>query len=224
MVFILSRNISVYVISALCGNWWIESGINSGIYESLVVTPPDFIYHNNQGGFGLGQWTNWQNPNTGAVSWRRRNLHDWLIANNYTDDSFSGQIEYLFVEAHWVQRSEYPEFTSLDDFLNSSSMDIARLTHAFNLCWEGIHDSSWDTRVDRANQVYQYILEHSSDPAVTPIIGNRYLSESERLNNALAVYQYLGGVVPPPHPPQPIVLIDILPAIISSKRRRKELV
>ena len=30
-------DVSVYVISAICGNWWTESGINSDVWENLQV-------------------------------------------------------------------------------------------------------------------------------------------------------------------------------------------
>lgn len=215
----MSRNISIYVISAICGNWWIESGINSGIYESLVPTPPDFIYHDNMGGFGLGQWTN-----VGSSTGRRWRLHEYLSGRGLAEDSFTGQIDFLFDEAYWTPKPQYGygEFNTLDEFLASTSTDIEYLTHTYNYCWEGIRNDTWDLRVQRANEVYQYLLTHKED-SVTPIIGNRYLSVDERLNNSVCVFQYIGNGVVPPTPPTPIDLMNILPAIISSKRKRKEL-
>ena len=47
-------SVSIYVIAAICGNFWCEGGINSGIYESLKVTPDTAVYSHNTGGFGLG--------------------------------------------------------------------------------------------------------------------------------------------------------------------------
>ena len=53
--------ISAYPIAAAAGCFKRESGVNPGIWESLIV-PSDTFYHvyqfDNIGGYGFGQFTN----------------------------------------------------------------------------------------------------------------------------------------------------------------------
>lgn len=176
---------SVYVIAAICGNFWQESGIDPGIWENL--DPQSWTTHNH--GYGLGQWTNY-NTDQG----RLYNLHQYLSSNGYADDDGNGQLSFLLSENYWTPHADY-SFQSLEEFLQSDSTDIAMLTHAYNQCWEGIHDSTWDTRVTYANNCYDYIMEHWNEPN-TWITGNRYLSDDERYNNCICVYQFLNGLIP----------------------------
>ena len=68
------------------------------------------------------------------------------------------------------------------------------LTHAYNLCWEGIHDSSWDSRVTYARQCYEYIVTHANDTNITMWYNeNTYLSTEQRFNNAVMLYRYLSA-------------------------------
>ena len=188
---------SAYVCAAVCGNFWQESGIDPGVWQGLNVSTWDSIGH----GYGLGQWTN-ADP-TG----RLYQLHEYLTSNGYSDDSGEGQLNFLIYENHWTPHSEYP-FNTLSEFLQSQSTDLEMLTHAFNLCWEGIHDSTWDIRVQYAEQCLEYINAHGNETFYW-ISGNRYLNVDERLNNAILVYQFLnaqtgsggggGGGGRPPH-------------------------
>lgn len=177
---------SAFVVAAICGNWWQESNINPGVWEGLRVGTWTEQTH----GYGLGQWTN----TGGDVNGRLWQLHEYLSQNGYTDDSGIGQLNFLITENVWYYHSEYGEFSNLQDFINSQSTDLAYLTHAFNLCWEGIHDASWDARIEYAKKCYDYIIEHANDTSITDwIVGNRYLSDEERLNNAVMVYRYLSA-------------------------------
>lgn len=191
--------ISIYVISAICGNFWQESGINPGIWQGLKESSWTSLLV----GYGLGQWTN----TGGDTHGRLYRLHDWLTTNGYPDNSGPGQLDYLIYEDVWYPRSEYP-WKTLTEFLETESTDIAELTHAYNRCWEGIKDDSWDLRVDYAYQCYEYISQHKDDSSITTwYTGNRYLSIPERLNNAVLVYRYLNGYDPGPGPgpsPEPI--------------------
>ena len=193
--------LSIYVVSAMCGNFWQESNINPAIWESLTSANWTDDYH----GYGLGQWTN-----VGA-SRRLENLYDWLVTNNYSLVDGNAQCEYLIHENYWLPKTEYPDFPDLNTFLSSTSTDLTLLTHVWNWCWEGIHDASWDTRVTYANTVYNYILAHANDTTITQwIVGNRYLSTDEILNNAVMLYRYFsaggggGGTPSKPKPKMPL--------------------
>ena len=171
---------SMYVIAAMCGNFWQESTINPAIWESLNVGS----WTSTLKGYGLGQWTNY-----GTTHGRLYNLHQWTHSKKFADDDGDGQLAYLVYENYWIYNSAYSQFNSLSDFLSSTSTDLTTLTHAFNRCWEGIHDATWDDRVTYASTVYNYLTTHYND-SVSWIKGNRYLSDSEKLNNAVKVYQY----------------------------------
>ena len=196
-----SYGYSLYVVSAMCGNFWTESGINPAVWESLEVANWTDELH----GYGLGQWTNVDG------STRLIDLHDWLVGHGYSVTNGDAQCEYIVVEDYWIPKEDYPEFTSLESFLTSPSTNLTTLTHAWNLCWEGIHDSSWDDRVSQAQRCYNYILNHAQDTSITNwITGNRYLSDNEKLNNAVMLYRYFtaggggGGTPSKPYVKMPV--------------------
>lgn len=166
---------SAYVVSVICGNWWQESGINPGIWEGLVVGAP---------GYGLGQWT-------GS---RRTALFNWLDYEGYKRDSGSGQIAFFIHENTWYRNGYGENFDNLEDFLRSDSTDLQLLTYAFMQGWEGIWDGTEGIRLEAAQKCYEYILLHAEDEPKTGFFkGNRYLSEAERLHNAVMVFRAIGG-------------------------------
>lgn len=189
--------VSIYVASAIIGNWVQESTINAGLWEGRRVGTWTELGH----GYGIGQWTN----TGGNTHGRLYQLHEWLVSNGYEIDDAEAQIDYLIEEGTWYSVQEASSFATLDDFLASDSTDLTLLTHAFNIGWEGIHDSSWDTRVTYANEMLAYIMEHKDDSSITTWNkGNRYLSNAEMKNNAVLAYRYLAGLSPtPPVPPTP---------------------
>lgn len=190
----MASNVSVYVVSAICGNFWIESGINSGIWESLDAG----TWNDLNKGFGLGQWTN----TGGDIYGRLYRLHSWLQDNGYNDDDFYGQLEYIEYEDVWYRRAEAYQFADLQAFLTSSSTNIELLTHAWNIGWEGIHNNTWDERVTHAEEVCAYIQQnYDPNTTYTPVTGNFYTSVSERYNNALYLYHVWNGGQPSPTPP-----------------------
>ena len=177
--------VSAYVIAAMCGNFWTESTINPGIWESLNAQTD---YTAQYVGYGLGQWTNVGRPNG-----RLYNLMNFLNNSGYAKDSGDGQLEFLISENYWTPVSDYT-FQNLNEFLTSTSTDIAMLTHAFNRCWEGIHNNTWDARVTQAENCYNYILAHKDDTSITGwITGNRFLSYNERMNNAVMIYRWISS-------------------------------
>lgn len=186
--------ISLYVIAAICGNFYQESGINPGIFESLTPVAWDAMYYNHTGGYGLGQWTN-----TAADSMRLLNLHNWVTSNGYADGDGYGQLAFLLHENAWNASSvQQSAFSSLQDFLTSDSTDIDMLTKEYFWHWEGINDGTLAVRQSKAREIYNYIAQHYGDENITTwISGNRYLSESERMNNAVLIARYLSsGYIP----------------------------
>lgn len=176
---------SIYVCAAIAGNMWQESTLSPGVWEGLTPATPTTLLH----GYGLGQWTN----TGGDTHGRLYQLLTWLSANGYADNDGDGQLAYLIHENTWYVNSAYP-FSSLEDFLKSESTDVEMLTHAYNLCWEGIHDSSWDSRVQYAKECLVYIREHANDSSIMQWFNtNEYLSNDKRLNNAVMLYRYLSA-------------------------------
>lgn len=192
----MASNVSVYVVSAICGNWWQESGINSGVWENLQQG----TWTDLNKGYGLGQWTN----TGGDTHGRLYKLHEYLSQNGYADDSFDGELAYVEYEDVWFKRGEAFKYGNLQGFLSSQSTDITDLTHAWNIGWEGIHDASWNQRVTNAINVCDYIQQnYDSSQSYTPVTGNRYLSNLERMNNAMYMFHVWNGGTPSPTPPSP---------------------
>lgn len=185
---------SLEVVAAICGNFWQESGINPSVWESLQVG----TWTDLRKGYGLGQWTN-----VGTSQGRLYRLHEWITSNGYNMDDGNAQVEYLKYENYWTPRSDYPQFPTLDSFLTTNITDLELLTHTWNLCWEGIHDATWDARVGYAQQCLTFLSQNYNNPSIVAwYSGNRYLGINERLNNSVMVYKALSGITPPT-PPQP---------------------
>ena len=179
---------SLYVISAICGNWWQESGINPGIFESLKVVP--MKDNNIYGGYGLGQWTNAPQYKT----YRRTALANWLDENGFSYDSGEGQLKFFIAEDVWLKKEHSEQFDSLTDFLSSTSTDIQELTYAFLAGWEGIFNNTANLRVEHARRCYEFIQEHANDSSINSwYVGNKYLSDDKKLNNAVMVYRFLSA-------------------------------
>lgn len=193
---------SIYVISAICGNLWQESTLNPALWEGQT----EGTWTQLNKGYGLGQWTN----TGGDTHGRLYQLHEYLVNNGYSITDGNAQLEYIIEENTWYPNASYPEFNTLSDFLSSTSTDIEYLTHAWNRCWEGIHDSSWDIRVEYANNCYNFIQENANNTDISDwIYSDKYLPNASRLNNAVMVYRYFssgggGGGKPTPRPPHTV--------------------
>lgn len=201
---------SIYVIAAMCGNFWSESGVNPGMYESKYKFGSweytfQYVGDLNTGGYGLGQWTNTQ----GNPHGRLYNLSQWMSANGYAMDSMEGQLKYVSVEAHWAKGTDWQKaipYDTLADFLASTSTDIDELAKAWLYCWEGIRsDKTLPARQKQAKQVYDYIVANASNIPSTYFARNEWASVQQRLDNSLVVYSILsGGKIPDPGPePEP---------------------
>lgn len=177
------------VVAAICGNFFQESGINPGIWEN---TDPV-----NGKGYGLGQWTD--NEQTS----RRTQLFNWLSANGYPQDSGEGQLNFLIYENLWIPSLITPSaYNTLTDYLNSNSTNIGDLVSEFMYHWEGINDSSYNTRYNYATYIYNAFV---NDTGVRNpwYAGNYYLSRAQADSNAMLVKDFLLNSTPPPPPPPP---------------------
>lgn len=194
-----NANASFEVVAAICGNWWGESQINPGIWESLIPTSFDHQYaYDNIGGYGLGQWTN-----VGTPHGRCWNLYQYLTGNGYAIDSGDGEVAFMMYENYWTpQTHEQSAYQTLNDFLTSSSTDLYALTKEFMYHWEGINNGTLTTRYNNAQAVLAYLNANYNDPNINSwYTGNRYLTNSESLNNSvMAARAIIQGVIPPPTP------------------------
>lgn len=159
---------SVYVIAALAGNAWRESHINPTLQQL------------GGGAFGLFQWD----------GTRRESLLSWLSDNGYDSTDPNGQMQYLIVEGDW--QGSYGGISSLDEFMQSDSTDVAMLTTAFCTCWERPGVPALDERIQFANKALEYIQDNANDTSITtwetePMY---YLSEAQALRNAVIMYRY----------------------------------
>lgn len=184
-----NMKISKYVVAAICGCWWRESNCNPEIWESLIPCTWDFEYdYTNKGGFGLGQWTN-----IGSQYGRLWNLHDWCQSNNYADGDGYAELAYLLVEDVWYTGNPSRlGYTTLTEFLESSSTNLDDLVYDFLSRWEGVPEDHYDERCEYAEQILDYINEHMHDQTQWQwISGNRYLTDDEIYNNAMVIFQFM---------------------------------
>lgn len=159
---------SVYVVASLAGNAWRESHINPTLSQI------------GGGAFGLFQWD-------GS---RKVALLNWLSDNGYDNTSPDGQMQYLVVEDDW--NGTYDGISSLTEFLQSNSTDIASLTTAFCNCWERPGVPALEERIEFASKALSYIQLHANDTTIVtwetePMY---YLSEEQALHNAVLMYRF----------------------------------
>lgn len=180
-----SLTVSDYVIAAICGNFWRESTVNPGIWESLIPSTWDHVYnYDGIGGYGLGGFTNI----AGATVQRLLAYHDWCVANGYSEDDGNAQLYYIiFVERCWKAIYQNDEF---DVWLNSTETDLYQLTDDWCRWWEGNPGDHMDERFAHAQTAYDYIQQHKSDDpsGYTWVTGNFFCSEPQILNNIMCLY------------------------------------
>ena len=181
--------VSDLVISAICGNFWRESTVNAGIWESLIVMPWDYIYNYsdpNKGGYGIGGFTNTQSQY--GTDMRLLRMHDWCVNNGYAVDDGNAQLYYImFVERLWAGVYQNDDF---DDYLASTETDLYTLVDQWCRYWEGVPGNAMQERFSYAQQAQAYIEAHKNDnPSDYQwIVGNRFLSTNETLNNVMCLY------------------------------------
>lgn len=177
------------VISAICGNFWRESTVNAGIWESLIVMPWDYIYNYddpNKGGYGIGGFTNTSSQY--GTDMRLKRMHDWCVDNGYAVDDGNAQLYYIvFVERLWAGVYNNDAF---DDFLSSTETDLYTLVDQWCRYWEGVPGNAMQQRFEYAQQAYDYIQAHKTDDPSSYhwIAGNRFLTTAETLNNVMCLY------------------------------------
>lgn len=197
----MATAISPYVISAMCGCWAWESGMNPGIWESLIPTSWDHEYqYDGIGGYGLGQWTN-----VGTPYGRCYNLHTWVTSQGYIDGDLYGQLEFVIHENYWTASNSVMGYNTLSEFLSSDSTDLDRLVEEFLACWEGVPGDHLTERRAYAKNYYTFIY-NNRDKAPTSwnqTSGNFYQDPTgdEAHGNLMLAYWWAGGVKPEPPTP-----------------------
>lgn len=182
-------SVSDLVISAICGNFWRESTVNAGIWESLIVMSWDYIYNYddpNKGGYGIGGFTNTQSQY--GTDMRLLRMHDWCVNNGYAVDDGNAQLYYIvFVERLWAGVYQNDDF---DDYLSSTETDLYTLVDQWCRYWEGVPGNAMQERYSYAQQAQAYIEEHKNDNPSDYhwIVGNRFLTTNETLNNVMCLY------------------------------------
>lgn len=159
---------SMYVVAALAGNAWRESHVNPTLSQI------------SGGAFGLFQWD----------GNRKTALLKWLSDNGYEDTSPEGQMQYLIVEGDWV--GSFGGISSLEEFLTSTSTDVAMLTKAFCTCWERPGVPALAERINFANKALEFIGINANNTSIVawetkPMY---YLTERQALQNAVLMYRY----------------------------------
>lgn len=194
---------NLYVIAAICGNFWRESTVNPGVWENLTVGDP---------GYGLGQWTDL--PQYGLT--RRTQLFQWLSANGYPQDSGEGQLAYLVFENYWIPNNQYGQsaYPTLADFLTSTSTNLQDLVYEFMWHWEGINDPQ---AADRLQYAQQFLAVMQQDPGYRMpwSTGNFYNSVTQAEFNALRIMDWFFGA-------SPIITTDLMAILTKAIKNRKK--
>lgn len=188
---------NLYVVAAICGNFYQESTVNPGIWENTTPDSP---------GYGLGQWTD--NPSIGL--YRRTNLFNYLDANGYSRDSGIGQLNFLIVENSWVPNGAgyQSDYNTLAEFLASTSTNLSDLVYEFFHHWEGIDDGTGNVRLQFAEDLMMNVFPNDTgirDPWYT---GNFMLTREQSKSNALLIKDFLMGTTPP-IPPRKITKMPL---------------
>lgn len=201
-------SVSAYVAAAVCGNWYAESGLNPAIWEGVYST---YTWTTIKKGYGFGQWTN-----VDTTQGRLYQLHSWMTAKGFKMTSGEGQVAFFLAENVWLNNDS--TWSSLSDFLGSSSADLDKLVWAFYRNWEGINNNTYTKRLRYARLILKWLLQHQAGggytwsykeknylPApYTTITVSGYGTETfsnKALGNAMMVWRYLdtnfiGGDVP----------------------------
>lgn len=200
---------NLYVIAAICGNFWQESQVNPGAWEGWTVGNP---------GYGLGQWTD--NP---PVVMRRTALFDWLDANNYAHYSGPGQLAFLVHEALWIPSLIQPSaYNTLSDFFASTSTNLSDLVYEWMYHWEGINDGSYQNRYTFAS-VALNAFQGDSGTRQPWTSGNFMITTQQALDNSMHIKDFFLGEEPGPEPPEPPEppTEDELVALLNLARKKK---
>ena len=185
---------SEYVVAAILGNWKWESGFNPGQWEfGKPMAPPWDAIYPAVGGHGLGGWTNV------SGSLNLYNLHTYLLANGYDDNSGPGQLDSFLYNSWWNVFGAASSYPTLEDFLKSTSTDLNALTHAFYNGWEGLPDSegTLPQRQEYAQTMLTLIRNRANDTTISTwyvdVNNTHLLPEDQQENNAILIYRYLSS-------------------------------
>ena len=183
---------NIYVVAAICGNFWQESTVNPGIWENLTENAP---------GYGLGQWTD--NPSIGL--YRRTDLFNYLETNGYSLDDGNAQLQYLILENSWVPTGAgyQSDYDTLTEFLESTSTNLSDLVYEFFHHWEGIDDGTGNVRLQFAEELIDNVFPDDDGTRNPWYKGNFYLTRSQAKSNALLIKDFLMGTTPPVPPIPP---------------------
>lgn len=204
----MSISSNLYVIAAICGNFWQESQVNPGAWENWTVGDP---------GFGLGQWTD--NP---PIVMRRTALFQWLSDHGYTRQDGEGQLQFLVYEDVWIpslfQQSAY---NTLTEFFQSTSTNLSDLVLEWMHHWEGINDSSYQNRYAFASLALS-AFQNDSGVRQPWTSGNYRITQQEALDNSMLIKDFFMGSGPvPPRPDEPTEE-EILAIVRMALKRRKK--
>lgn len=189
---------SAYVIAAIAGCFAVESNVNPGVWESLTPSTFDHVYqYDGIGGYGLGQWTNIDDPH--GRLWK---MYEYLTSHGFASYDGYGQLEYIIAEDYWANSPQTRgDYKTLSEYLASKSTDLSDLVWDWLANWEGVPGNAFELRLDYAEKFYKYIIDHKDDnPSNYKWISkNSFLTLDQMYNNVMCMYFYLsnGDTTPP---------------------------
>ena len=118
-----------------------------------------------------------------------------------------GQLNFILHENYWTGANSVMGYSTLSEFLTSTSNDLDKLVEEFLACWEGVPGNKLSERIAYAHNYYQFIYDNkSADPSSwSQPSGNFYQDPTgaEEHANVMLAYWWAGGVEPEPPGPGP---------------------
>lgn len=179
--------INIYVAAAIAANWWEESHLNAAQWEDGV---PSNDWHVVNHGYGLGQWTNYNDPN--GRLWQ---LYQYVSNQLGSMQDPVLQVNYFLDEDYWLETGAATGFANLGDFIWSTSQNLDLLTDAFCEGWEGIPAQA--IRRQHAAELLTYIRDNAQDTSITSWITDpdNALGVAAIKNNAVMLYRLLNELL-----------------------------
>lgn len=165
--YFMGKGWTVNAIAGMCGNIWVESRFNPGLFENRPQEwppePPMFDYTH---GIGLTQWTGANSAKTG------QKLVHWAVSLDY--DYLNGWVQCLRIlreqENEWQWRKANVQNMTFTQF-SRSTLPATTLSDKFERAYERAESPDFATRRRWAQYYYDLFKDREPVPVPDPTPG-----------------------------------------------------